>query len=65
MGGIFNVVLRSPLGPRTGTLSLCRNGAVLRGALSFFGVENPIAEGTVNGNRYMFSGNVADRIRRA
>jgi len=56
MGGSFDVVLRSPLGPRTGTLTLCQNGAALRGALAFFGTENPIAEGAVSGNRITFSG---------
>lgn len=59
MDGIFDVVLRSPLGPRMGTLALRRNGEALQGSLSFFSTENAIVEGTVIGNRYLFSGTVA------
>ena len=58
MGGIFSVVLRSPLGPRAGTLALYQNGAVLQGKLTFFGMDNPIAEGTVSGKQYTFSGSI-------
>ena len=57
--GIFDVALRSPLGPRTGTLTLLQNGDALQGVFSFFGKDNTIDEGTVNGNTYVFGGNIA------
>lgn len=62
MGGTFDVVLRSPLGPRWGTLTLCQNGALLTGRLSLLGTVNPITEGTVSGRRFMFSGSIATAV---
>lgn len=56
--GIYDVVLKSPLGLKMGTLALSLQGGILKGSLTFFGKENPIIAGTVEGNTCVFTGNI-------
>lgn len=56
--GTYDVALRSPLGLKMGTLALSLQGGMLKGSFTFFGKENPITAGTVDGNTCVFSGNI-------
>jgi len=57
--GTYDVVLRSPLGLRKGTLELSLKSGVLHGAFFILRKKNPIREGTVIGNTCAFSGIIA------
>ncbi|MEA4921030.1 MAG: hypothetical protein VB078_08935 [Clostridiaceae bacterium] len=56
--GIYDVILKSPLGLKMGTLALSFQSGILKGSLTFFGKENPIRAGIVDGNTCKFTGNI-------
>ncbi len=60
--GRFDIILRSPMGPRKGTLTFFNAGCSSKGVLSLFGIENPIQELILKDNLCLFWGEIITRV---
>ncbi len=56
LDGTYAIRMRTLLGTKNGTLTLCADGAHISGVLDILGSQNQITGGTVSGNRYRFCG---------
>jgi hypothetical protein len=56
---VFDVTLRSPLGPKQGVLTLIDEGSSMAGSFALFGQVNPLTDYTPVQNGWRFSGSVA------
>lgn len=59
MDGTYRISLRTPLGVQNGMLSLIQEEDALRGSIRAMGNANQFKNGKVNGNKFVFSGNLS------
>jgi len=56
MNGTFKINLSTPMGMKSGTISLTEEDGKLIGSLRALGHDNPIKNGKVSGNSFEFAG---------
>ena len=56
--GVWNLVVKSPMGDQTSTMSFKAEGGVLTGTATAQGVEDPVANGKIDGDSLTWSNNV-------
>lgn len=55
LNGTYNITLRSPLGPRHGTLTLLQQDLALSGSFDVLASHNEFEHGCVQGNQFSFT----------
>ena len=58
--GTWNITMQTPLGARTGTLTLSTAGGGLTGTMSGEGGSTDIADGVVDGNKATWKADITD-----
>lgn len=54
--GTYNVQVDTPLGPKSGTLTMHTDGGTLTGSLALGGQSGEFSDGTVDGTEFRISG---------
>jgi hypothetical protein len=60
--GKYNIIVKTPLGPKKGSIVLSVKENSLSGTIELFGKQNTFDNGTINGNQCSFSGNLQSPV---
>lgn len=60
--GIYELILKTPMGAKKGELVLKVDGGSLNGSIIVKGKENPFEGGTVDGDSFTFSGELNSSV---
>lgn len=58
MDGIYEIIIKTPMGGMKGKVILQQNGENLNGTLEIMGMKNELSGGKVKGNQCYFKGNI-------
>lgn len=63
MDGLYELTAKTPMGNLSGNLKIMTNGNSLTGYLDFMGKRYDFNNGTVNGNKFNFSGMIRTNFK--
>lgn len=62
MNGTYNITMQTPMGMEKGTITFTQDGDTLSGSLNILRGNNPFSGGKVEGNEFVFSGEIKKLI---